>query len=172
MKQNNSDTGETPDFHSLFEVHGERVYRWVLFLGVDEGSAEEITQEVFITAMKKQQMPEDEKAQAAWLFQTVRRHVANFRRSAWVRRVFRSDEIAMREASVSMDEQAETSLVMRQVLSRLPQKWIEVLIMHDLDGYTRDEISTILSIAEGTVASRLRCARAAFIEKWVEVNDA
>jgi DNA-directed RNA polymerase specialized sigma24 family protein len=43
---------------------------------------------------------------------------------------------------------------------------VEVLIMHDMDGYTREEISRILELPPGTVASRIRSARALFVRAW------
>src|SRR5205807_2231948 len=44
-------------------------------------------------------------------------------------------------------------------LSKLPDKYREVLVLSDLEGQTRKEIARALGVAEGTVASRLARAR-------------
>ncbi len=164
---------EHTDFNAFFGEYAERVYRWSLFLGLDAANAEEITQDVFVTVLKKKDPPCREPMLSAYLFQITRRHVANFRRSSWVRRV-----LCVREAYADIfeDDDCDSELrydavqgsefEMRGVLAALPLKWVEVLLLHDLEGHSRSEIAQILKIAEGTVASRLRYARAAFIEKW------
>ncbi|MBN2715984.1 MAG: RNA polymerase sigma factor [Deltaproteobacteria bacterium] len=155
-------------FHRLFSEYSERVYRWALYLGADSASAEEITQEVFVVVYKKGQWPESDAALSAYLFQVTRRLMANFRRSGWVKRIFKIDTAPMGVPDDSLPEESSEGPAMRQILGQMPLKWVEVLLLHDLDGYTRTEISGILGIAEGTVASRLRFARADFIEKWTE----
>lgn len=164
---------EHTDFSEFFCEYTERVYRWALFLGLDSSHAEEITQDVFVTALKKEGFPRKEPMLSAYLFQITRRHVANFRRSSWVRRVFCSRDVSFEDSlendsngELRCDEGEGEELDMRGILATLPLKWVEVLLLHDLEGHSRSEIAKILKIAEGTVASRLRYARAAFIEKW------
>ena len=154
--------------HDLFAAYSERVYRWSLYLGADSASAEEITQDVFFTVHKKDKWPSSEPVLSAFLFQVTRRHVANFRRSSWVKRVLKLAPTDMEMHSDFLPDEKDDAAAMRQILAGMPQKWAEVLLLHDLDGYTRAEISRILRIAEGTVASRLRFGRAAFIKKWTE----
>jgi RNA polymerase sigma-70 factor (ECF subfamily) len=48
------------------------------------------------------------------------------------------------------------------VLERLPQDLRSVFVLFVLEGCTTTEISTLLGLAPGTVASRLRRAREAF----------
>ena len=164
---------EHTDFSEFFCEYTERVYRWALFLGLDSSNAEEITQDVFVTVLKKEAFPRKEPMLSAYLFQITRRHVANFRRSSWVRRVFCSRDASFEDSLANdssgepgCDEGEGEELDMRGILATLPLKWVEVLLLHDLEGHSRSEIAKILKIAEGTVASRLRYARAAFIEKW------
>ena len=55
---------------------------------------------------------------------------------------------------------------MRRCFRRLSRGHAEVLLLADVEGYTRVEISRILGVPEGTVASRLRLAREAFRLRW------
>ncbi|MBN2524795.1 MAG: RNA polymerase sigma factor [Deltaproteobacteria bacterium] len=176
MNQRSRGNTAQGDFDALFDNYAERVYRWALFLGLAAGDAEEITQEVFVTVFKKKERPQTDHVLAAYLFQITRRHVANHRRSGWVKRVFGMANDAI-ESAVDADAggvagDVMQNAAMRQVFKQLPIKWGEVLLLHDLEGYSRREIARILGIAEGTVASRLRYARAAFIEKWTEQSHA
>jgi DNA-directed RNA polymerase specialized sigma24 family protein len=41
-----------------------------------------------------------------------------------------------------------------------------VLVLAEIKGFTRREISKLLGVPEGTVASRMRQARLAFQRRW------
>lgn len=45
-------------------------------------------------------------------------------------------------------------------LDRLPERMKKVLILHDVEGYTHDEIGELLGVAAGTSKSQLFKARA------------
>jgi RNA polymerase sigma-70 factor (ECF subfamily) len=51
---------------------------------------------------------------------------------------------------------------MRQVLSQLPLKYSEVLVLKFLENMSYEEISDVLKIPEGTVATRMNRAKKAF----------
>jgi RNA polymerase sigma-70 factor (ECF subfamily) len=167
------------NLEELYSKYGTRVYRWVLFFGIDTAGAEEVTQEVFITAMKKLDSVQSQEVLSSWLFQIARKHAANYRRSAWVRKVFRNkkdidDTLYANEHNngAEHNQRSEKNIETRRILGRMPMRLVEILIMHDMDGYTRDEISTALNMPPGTVASRLRTARTMFAKNWNgSVND-
>jgi len=151
----------------LFEAYAGSVYRWALFLGIDEAGAEEVVQEVFITAFQRIDTVESDAQIPSWLFQVTRRHAANYRRNAWVKRIFRKVHTRTEEELfVAPRENEETSLQARRILGDMPLKLVEILILHDMDGYTREEISEQLGLRPGTVASRLRKARSVFAAAW------
>ena len=60
------------------------------------------------------------------------------------------------EASV---ERAEVRERVREAIGRLPDKFKEVIYLHDLSGYNYKEVAEILDISLGTVKSRLNRAR-------------
>ena len=74
----------------------------------------------------------------------------------------RSDVDQLRVTLVhEVQEQAELEIDVRRCLSRLPRTQAEVLVLMDIEGFTRDEVADMLSLRPGTVASRLRLARTA-----------
>jgi RNA polymerase sigma-70 factor, ECF subfamily len=158
--------GETSAWRSVFEQHVQSVYRWALCFGIDQAAAEELTQEVFATAVKSIAKCPSEALLPAWLFQITRRHAANLRRSVWFSKVLRLGEPRELEPAATFEPDIcgyanvhELGLDVRRTLRRMPVKLVEVLVLADLEGYGRDEIATILDIPAGTVASRLQRAR-------------
>lgn len=159
---------EIDSWEQLYRRYSRAVFRWALFFGVAESGAEEVTQDVFMTVLRKIDRCPDEKKLSAWLFQTTRKHSANYRRKRWFKEMFwpiRLDAKPDRDFKQPQSH-PQLSLEIEQILKRLPVKLVEVLILHDLDGLSRREISEQLGIAAGTVASRLNKARRLFRDTW------
>jgi RNA polymerase sigma-70 factor (ECF subfamily) len=57
-------------------------------------------------------------------------------------------------------------LEVADVLARLADAHREVLVLHDVEGYTHEEIAGALGIEVGTSKSRLSRARQLFRERW------
>lgn len=53
-----------------------------------------------------------------------------------------------------------------ECLAALSAEHREVLVLHDVEGFTHEEISAFLDIQQGTSKSRLFRARQAFRERW------
>lgn len=154
--------GDSQAWGRLFHGYAPRIYRWAVLRGVSPGDAEELAQEVLAVAWRRIDTCHAPEALTSWLYQITRRQVANHRRKAWFRRVFVSE----RPPERAFVAEPETSLSARAVLAGLPADLAEVLILRDVEGHTRDEVATLLGLKPGTVASRLRRARAAFEAAW------
>jgi RNA polymerase sigma-70 factor (ECF subfamily) len=50
---------------------------------------------------------------------------------------------------------------LERVIAMLPDGYREVLILHDIEGYTHEEIGTLLGVESGTSKSQLARARRA-----------
>jgi len=165
--------GEGEAWRVLFDSHFRGVYRWAVCFGLDPAAAEDVCQEVFATAVGRIDDCREADRLPAWLFQITRRKAANYRKLAWVRRVFRSGDQGIGDGAgggvgAVSDPAIGLSLDLRRILVRLPLADAEVLVLHDLDGHTRAEVGVMLGLAEGTVASRLARARAGFARLWKE----
>jgi len=163
--------GEEAAWRELFERYAASVYRWSRFFGIDAAGAEELTQEVFVTAFRHIGACRSERQLPPWLFQITRRKAANARRLGWFRRFVRANGSEQREGNGPTDGPSTADGValfrdLEKVLRRMPIKLVEVLVLHDLEGRSRSEIAAVLDLAEGTVAGRLAGARALFAELW------
>lgn len=110
----------------------------------------------------------------AFLFATASHVAAHARRSFARRREDITDPWTARDAAIDAadpesalaDQQARR--ILDEILSRLPSELQEVLILCEIEEMTMAEVAAMLSIPSGTVASRLRRARAAFEERVAE----
>ena len=158
----------TSAWNRFYADFASTVYKWVLFLGIAEQGAEEVIQEVFLTAYRKIDTCGSEAQLKSWLFQITRKQAANFRRSAWFKRFWHNKKAALNTDILDKNHSGTLSPEIKQLLRSLPSKQSEVLLLHDLEGFTQSEIAETLGVPTGTVASRLRKARASFTAKWWE----
>lgn len=146
-------------------AHYDFVWRGLRRLGVAPNEVTDATQEVFVVlASKIGNVAEG--AEKAFLFQTVTRVAANARR----RRTRRAAESAVENLDVHADPNptpeslADMSGRLRlldTLLASLPDELREVVILCELESMTLSDAAAVLEIPQGTVASRLRRARAA-----------
>jgi RNA polymerase sigma-70 factor (ECF subfamily) len=162
--------GDRAALEQLFSAHAPRVYRWAVMLGLSAPDAEDAAQEVLATAARRISHIADAAALHAWLFQITRRIAANARRTAWVRRIVRREDDGEERAFEQAPQDAERELAVRRCFRRLSRAHAEVLLLAGVEGYTVPEVARMLGIPEGTVASRLRLARAAFQKHWGDRN--
>lgn len=151
---------------TLFEQYARTIYRWAVMLGLNPAEAEDAAQEVLVVAVRKIEQCQDDAGLGPWLFRITRNIVANARRKAWFRKGVLEGEAPEPAFEHRAPEDRESELSVRRCLRELSQRQREVLLLSDVEGYTRDEIADMLGIPPGTVASRLRLARAAFRTRW------
>ncbi|WP_169927701.1 RNA polymerase sigma factor [Labilithrix luteola] len=145
-------------------VNYDFVWRGLRRLGVLPNDVKDAAQEVFIVlASKIGDVAEG--AEKSFLFQTVTRVAANFRR----RQTRRSAENAVDNLDVHADPDpnpeslADMSGRLRlldSLLAALDPDLRAVVILCELENMTQSEAAEALEIPPGTVASRLRRARA------------
>jgi RNA polymerase sigma-70 factor (ECF subfamily) len=144
------------------------VWRAVRRLGVPNEAAEDAAQEVFIVAARKIDTIEPG-GEARFLYGVSLKVAANRRRASAVRHELRDEGLVQAAASERPDADALLDHKrMRQaldvVLDSLADELRAVLVMFELEGFSEREIAAICRVPLGTVASRLRRARAMFHE--------
>lgn len=155
-------SGDASAQRELVETRTRQVYRWAVLLGVRPREAEDVAQEVLVTALRRIARCRSQAVATSWLYQITRRIVANQRRLAWFRRVLLTQEPERAAFGHVNARGMEEELDLRRFLDRLPRKLVEVLMLMEVEGFTRDEVAEMLQLPAGTVASRLRLAREAF----------
>jgi len=64
------------------------------------------------------------------------------------------------------DSASDDIAAINGALAALTSEHREVIVLHDIEGYTHDEIAATLEIEAGTSKSRLSRARRTFRERW------
>lgn len=156
--------GDESAWRRVVQSRVNAVFRWSVMLGLRAPEAEDAAQEVLWRAWKQFHKCRAPRAFDAWLYQITRRVVANMRRLVWLKRVLPTESPP--EPAFAEGPSPAIELSVRACMEGLSRKQAEVLMLSDVEGYTRDEVARILGIPPGTVASRLRLARKAFRSAW------
>jgi len=146
---------------ALYDRHVDRVYRLAFRLAGDDDLAREFTQETFIRAFERLDTFRGDAALATWLHSIATSVALNGLRK--VKR-FRQRETDLDDATgvVGTQRSAEPDLKRRltQAIDALPIGYRTVFLMHDVEGYTHQEIGAALGVETGTSKAQLSRARA------------
>jgi RNA polymerase sigma-70 factor (ECF subfamily) len=164
-------------FRHFFDVHFAWVWRTLRRLGVPERALPDASQRVFWTASRRLETIA-ESDERAFLFGTVRRVAADFRRLSEhvVRPDAESDlaDVTMPSPEELLDQKRARELLDR-MLESMTMELREVLILQEGEGMSLAEIAATLRIPHGTAASRLRRARQQFrlaLKRWLSQSNA
>jgi RNA polymerase sigma-70 factor (ECF subfamily) len=164
--------GDEAAWRRLFQERSAQIYRWAVLLGLGSAEAEDAAQEVLAIAARRIDTCRADEAMGSWLYQITRRVVSNARRNGWWKRAFLGSDGDIEPAfEHETHEDAGRELAVRTCLEKLPRAQSEVLVLMEIEGYTREEVADMLGIPTGTVASRARLAKKAFQTHW-EANQA
>jgi RNA polymerase sigma-70 factor (ECF subfamily) len=161
--------GDDPDARrAVFEREGARVWRLVYRLCGDYDMAQDVTQETFLAAFRKIGRFGGTGSLRGWLG----RIAINLLRDQQRTQRRRSDTLARFPAAEAADARATEPFVQRRVhaaVDALGEKLRVVLLMHDVEEYTHDEIAQALGIAPGSSRARLSRARALLREALADL---
>lgn len=145
---------------ALYDAHVDRVYRLAFRLAGDDDLARDFTQETFIRAFQRLKDFRGESALSTWLHTIATTVSLNGLRR--VRRIgARETVIEDAESLGSERREADPDLrdALRAAIDRLPEGYRTVFVMHDVEGFTHEEIGTALGIQAGTSKAQLFRAR-------------
>lgn len=151
--------GDARAMEALYREHSGRVYSVVRRIVGDDHLAEDVSQDAWIRAFEKLGSFRGDAAFGTWLHRlAVNAALTRLRRHAR-----RPDVELAAERPTPPPEPDEVVLnqrVLGQALDRLPDGYRRVLVMHDVEGMTHEEIAERMGIATGTSKSQLHKARA------------
>jgi RNA polymerase sigma-70 factor, ECF subfamily len=151
--------GDHTAFERLYRDHVGRVYALCVRM-VDEQSAEDLTQEVFIRAWRKLDTFKGQAQFGTWLHRLAVNHVLS-RRETQRKREARNaggDGLLARFTAPSRRSSGH-ALDIENAIGKLPDRAREVFVLYDVEGYSHDEIAGSLGVSVGTSKSQLHRAR-------------
>lgn len=152
---------------AIFDAHYDFTWRFLRRLGLDQATAEDGAQQVFMVVSRRLHDIEPGR-ERAFIAGTAVRVASRLRKS------LRQDGAPAAEPEATREEPATDptpeALVERKrqremldaILGELDEDLRVVLVLAEVDGFGKREIAEMLGIPEGTAASRLRRAREAF----------
>ena len=121
-------------------------------------TAQEITQEAFITAFRKIRQFRGDAPFWGWLRRVVINHAINT-----MRRLPRGDQLEYQDyhaSSVGEQEQVGLAMDLQAALAELDAEDRAVVWLHDVEGYGHQEIAELFGMTESFSKTRLSRARA------------
>jgi RNA polymerase sigma-70 factor (ECF subfamily) len=146
------DPAVADSFYAIYERELSYVFKTLGRLGVGTPDLADAVHDVFVIVHRRWADIDFSRPIRPWLFGVARKVAAGMRRK---HRELPSPDLV---SSVGASPHEERDLLWR-VLASLDDDRREVVILHDLEGYTGAEIGELLGISTNTVHSRLRLAR-------------
>src|SRR5690348_2439936 len=153
--------GDADAERTLYDAHVDRIYRLVHRMAGDGDLAQDFTQETFIRAFERLGQYRGDASLATWLHSIAVSVTLNGMRK--VQRIrLRTTDLSETPllASETRDLPPDLRTRLFQAIDTLSEKLRPVFIMHDIEGFTHEEIGEALGIPTGTSKARLFDARA------------
>ena len=153
--------GDAGAERELYDAHVDRIFRLVYRIAGDLDRAQDYTQETFIRAFARLGQFRGEAALSTWLGSIAVSITINGLRKVrrmTSREVDLDDALTAGKATAGADPDLKDRLA--RAIDDLPEGYRTVFVMHDVEGYTHEEIAGTLGVHPGTSKAQLFRARA------------
>lgn len=152
--------GDPRAIRELHDRHAPLVLTVVRRITGDEDAARDCAQEVWIRALRSLHTFEGRAPFSAWIRRIAARAAFQFGRSE--RRRTRREAVFSVSAETFEEPRRPRTCAewLEEAVLGLPQGMRRVLVLHDVEGFTHEEIGELLHISPGTSKSQLFKARA------------
>ena len=156
--------GDVDAFELVYRQYAGRIYALCLRLTADPQAARELTQDTFVRAWEALPRFRADANITTWLHRIavnamLERRRGEQRRSA---RVTLVDDEEDGETIVGGEVAAPdvaTAIDLERAIGALPPGVRRAFVLHDVEGYTHEEIATMTGLAAGTLRAQLHRAR-------------
>jgi RNA polymerase sigma-70 factor (ECF subfamily) len=156
--------GDAGAFEEMYRVHAGRLYSLILRMVGAAHEAEDLLQEVFLTAHRKLGSFRGESTLGTWLYRLAVNQCLDF---------LRGRQNRMSRATDSLDEEgaaepagpvpsipsAVSRIDLERAIAALPPGCRTAFVLHDVEGLEHREIAELLGVSEGTSKSQVHKAR-------------
>ncbi len=150
--------GDGQAVRALYERYAPRVYAVVRRIAADDDQAQDYAQEAWIRAIRALPTFRGDARFSTWLH----RIAVNAALQALRKAETRGKRERPLPESLSAPTLSKDALLQRRLewaLDQLPDGMRQVIILHDVEGYTHEEIGELLGVTSGTSKSQLFKAR-------------
>ncbi len=153
--------GDPAAERALYDLHVGRVYRVAYRLTGDDDLARDITQDTFVRAFDRLPEFRHEAAFGTWLHRVALSVAYNALEK--VQRLRRREaplEDGLDAAAPERRADPDLRARLAEAVDALPPGYRAVFLLHDVEGYTHEEIGAALGVRPGTSKAQLFHARA------------
>ena len=148
----------------LYKLYSRRVYSLCLRMTCNSADAEDLTHEVFIQLIRKIDSFRGESQFTTWLHRLTVNQVLMYLRHLRALRETVTEDV---EAEILTSHQSKHAarpqvldkIALDMALARLPSGCRLIFVLHDMEGYSHEEIASILGCSTGNSKSQLHKAR-------------
>jgi RNA polymerase sigma-70 factor (ECF subfamily) len=153
--------GDTRATDRLLERYFRGCRAVALAVTRNEADADDACQEAFVAAIERIDSCRNPARFGGWLFQIVRNRARNLVRYRAIRAAepLELHQVAGGVSAAAEVEHGELRERLLAALAELSEVQREVVLLHDLEGWTHEEIAGRLELPAGTVRSHLHHAR-------------
>ena len=155
--------GDRRAFERLYRGNVDRIFSVCMRMVSDRGRAEELTQDVFVRAWEKLGTFRGDSAFSTWLHRLAVNVVLNDRQAEGRRRTREEAGVEDMDAFATHEVRAlpvpGLALDLERAIATLPPGAKKVFVLHDVEGYTHEEIGKMLGVTSGGCKSQLHRAR-------------
>jgi RNA polymerase sigma-70 factor (ECF subfamily) len=154
----------SPEFENLFREHYALVYRTARVITGSADDAKDVLQTIFLRLLQRAVPPDAHKNPKGYFYRAAVNASLDMLRSR--RREVLVDDFTLIEANRRISNLSETSTAqdtinqrLRETLTTLPPRTVEILTLRYVHDYPEAEIAKLLGRSRGTVAVTLFRAR-------------
>lgn len=157
-------TGDLGAFEEIYRAHSGRLYSLALRMVGNPADAEDLLQEIFLSAHRKLEGYRGDAALGTWLYRLATNHCLDHLRSRANKASQITgtidDEIGLSDAGTrSIAERTVARMDLERALAQLPEGARAAFVLHDVEGLEHREVAEVLGVAEGTSKSQVHKAR-------------
>lgn len=151
--------GDVAAIGAIYELYGEKIFRYTFRMLNNRADAEDATSETFLRVMRRSRDLRADGAFRTWIFRIAR--------NLCIDKLRQHQLIDLpSDATVgSGEDRAALSIAVRTALGELPNDYREPLILCDLEEISAKEAADILGISVPALKSRLYRGRRALRDK-------
>jgi RNA polymerase sigma-70 factor, ECF subfamily len=156
--------GDLAAFEELYRAHAAKLFSVACRMLGNPADAEDLLQEIFLSAHRKLEGFRGESALGTWLYRLATNHCLDYLRSRAARTNQVTDALddeagQFEPGGRTLADQTVTKMDLERALARLPEGCRAAFVLHDVQGLEHREVAQALGIAEGTSKSQVHKAR-------------
>lgn len=156
--------GDLAAFEELYKAHAGRLFSVACRMVGNPADAEDLLQEIFLSAHRKLDGFRGESALGTWLYRLATNHCLDYLRSRAARTNQATDALDEERGYSEPDrgglgDRTITKMDLERALAQLPDGCRAAFVLHDVQGLEHREVAEALGIAEGTSKSQVHKAR-------------